>query len=30
VKSDACIAVKGKVSKRKGETSFIADKIKAL
>jgi DNA polymerase-3 subunit alpha len=27
---DACIAVKGKVSKRKGETSFIADKIKAL
>lgn len=30
VKSDACIAIKGKVSKRKGETSFIADKIKAL
>ncbi len=30
VTSDACIAVKGKVSKRKGETSFIADKIKAL
>ncbi len=28
--SDACIAIKGKVSKRKGETSFIADKIKAL
>ncbi|MEK7175756.1 MAG: DNA polymerase III subunit alpha, partial [Patescibacteria group bacterium] len=26
---DACIAIKGKVSKRKGETSFIADKIKA-
>ena len=30
VQSDACIAIKGKVSKRKGETSFIADKIKAL
>ncbi len=30
VQADACIAVKGKVSKRKGETSFIADKIKAL
>ncbi len=30
VKPDACIAIKGKVSKRKGETSFIADKIKAL
>lgn len=30
VKSDACIAIKGKVSKRKGETSFIAEKIKAL
>ncbi|MEK7135112.1 MAG: OB-fold nucleic acid binding domain-containing protein, partial [Patescibacteria group bacterium] len=27
---NACIAIKGKVSKRKGETSFIADKIKAL
>src|SRR6185436_12518116 len=24
---DLCIAIKGKVSKRKGETSFIADKI---
>lgn len=30
VLQDACIAIKGKVSKRKGETSFIADKIKAL
>lgn len=30
VQPDACIAIKGKVSKRKGETSFIADKIKAL
>ena len=30
VKPDACIAIKGKVSKRKGETSFIAEKIKAL
>jgi len=27
---DTCIVMKGKVSKRKGETSFIADKIKAL
>lgn len=27
---DLCIAIKGKVSKRKGETSFIAEKIKAL
>jgi len=27
---NTCIAIKGKVSKRKGETSFIADKIKAL
>jgi len=25
-----CIAIKGKVSKRNGETSFIADKIKSL
>jgi len=25
-----CIAIKGRVSKRKGETSFIAEKIKAL
>lgn len=30
IKNDACIAVKGKVSKRKGETSFIAEKIKIL
>lgn len=30
VQNDACIAIKGKVSKRKGETSFIAEKIKAL
>ena len=30
IQSDACIAIKGKVSKRKGETSFIAEKIKAL
>ena len=30
VEPDAIIAIKGKVSKRKGETSFIADKIKAL
>lgn len=30
VQSDACIAIKGKVSKRKNETSFIAEKIKAL
>ena len=27
---EACIAIKGKVSKRNGETSLIADKIKAL
>ncbi len=30
IQSDACIAIKGRVSKRKGETSFIAEKIKAL
>ncbi|MDP3763819.1 MAG: DNA polymerase III subunit alpha [bacterium] len=30
VQLDTCIAIKGKVSKRKGETSFIAEKIKAL
>lgn len=30
VRTDSCIAIKGKVSKRKGETSFIAEKIKAL
>jgi DNA polymerase III alpha subunit len=27
---ESCIAIKGRVSKRKGETSFIAEKIKAL
>ena len=30
VEQDACIAIKGRVSKRNGETSFIAEKIKAL
>jgi len=30
IKPEACVAIKGKVSKRNGETSFIADKIKAL
>jgi len=30
VQPETCIAIKGKVSKRKGETSFIAEKIKAL
>ena len=30
IQQDACIAIKGKVSKRKGETSFIAEKIKSL
>ncbi len=30
IQPEACIAIKGKVSKRKGETSFIAEKIKAL
>ena len=30
IKPDLCIAIKGKISKRKGETSLIADKIKAL
>lgn len=30
IQSEACIAIKGKVSKRKGGTSFIAEKIKAL
>ena len=30
IERDACIAIKGRVSKRKGETSFIAEKIKAL
>jgi DNA polymerase-3 subunit alpha len=27
---DACVAMKGKVSKRNGDTSFMADKIKVL
>ena len=30
IQKDGCIAIKGKISKRKGETSFIAEKIKAL
>ncbi len=30
IKPDLCIAVKGRVSKRRDETSFIAEKIKAL
>lgn len=30
IQSEACIAIKGRVSKRNGETSFIAEKIKAL
>ena len=30
VQPEGCIAIKGRVSKRKGETSFIAEKIKAL
>ena len=30
IQPETCIAIKGKVSKRKGETSFIADKIKTL
>lgn len=30
VQPEVCIAIKGKVSKRKNETSFIAEKIKAL
>lgn len=30
VEPEACIAIKGRVSKRKNETSFIAEKIKAL
>lgn len=30
VQQDACIAIKGRVSKRRGETSFVAEKIKAL
>jgi DNA polymerase III subunit alpha len=30
IQPEACIVVKGRVSKRNGETSFIAEKIKAL
>lgn len=30
IQNDACIVVKGRVSKRKGETSFVAEKVKAL
>lgn len=30
VMKDSCIAIKGKVSKRNGETSLIAEKVKAL
>lgn len=30
IKPDACIAIKGRISKRRGETSLIAEKIKAL
>jgi DNA polymerase III subunit alpha len=30
IQPESCIAMKGKVSKRNGETSFIAEKIKAL
>lgn len=30
VQPETCIAIKGRVSKRKNETSFIAEKIKAL
>ncbi len=30
IQPEACIAIKGKVSKRRNETSFIAEKIKAL
>ena len=30
IQPEACIALKGHISKRKGETSFIAEKIKAL
>jgi DNA polymerase-3 subunit alpha len=30
VQLEACIAIKGRVSKRKGETSFIAERLKAL
>ena len=30
IQPETCIAIKGKVSKRKGETSFIAEKIRAL
>lgn len=30
IQDNSCIAIKGRVSKRKGETSFIAEKIKDL
>lgn len=30
IQVDNCVAIKGKVSKRNGETSFIADKLKLL
>jgi len=30
IQPETCIAIKGKISKRRGETSFIAEKIKAL
>ena len=30
VQLEACIAIKGRISKRNGETSFIAEKIKAM
>lgn len=30
IKPDACLAFKGRISKRRGETSFVAEKIKAL
>lgn len=30
IEPEACVAIKGRVSRRKGETSFIAEKIKAL
>jgi len=30
IQSDACIAIKGRISKRRNETSLVAEKIKAL
>jgi len=30
INPETCIVIKGKVSKRNGETTFVADKIKAL